>query len=90
MTTLCIKTLVKSDSAIKSDFPWNRNEVGGFATSIYEAMPENLLLTDFPAIILPTANHKDFSLSLKITIRESLISPSHQSPVTNLPERILP
>ena len=41
-----------------------------------EAVPETLLTQRFPGIIRPTANDKDFSLPLEMTIRESLISAS--------------
>ena len=36
-------------------------------------------ILNFPNIAHLTANDKDFSLALEMTIRENLISPSHQS-----------
>ena len=42
-----------------------RNGGGGFAASIYGAMPESLRISGFPIIVHLTANGKDFSLRSK-------------------------
>ena len=54
---------------------------GGFAANIYGAMPEGLRECRFPVLNSPNidrevANDKDFSATLSMTIRESLMPPS--------------
>ena len=79
MTKLCIKILVKSDSAIESAFPLH---YGQYHISTGRETTPWCYVFLLSHILRLAVCKKDFSATLSMTIRERRMSHSHQSLVT--------